>query len=119
VADITLNERAIHMAALRAQSAPLPNQWLDRLEELMLLPPSAANFRIAALDVRATFYYRDSNTVIFVEGPDHDEPEVVAEDHSVTEGLLERGYTVVRFNYRDDWDAIFAQHSDIFGVIRS
>jgi very-short-patch-repair endonuclease len=57
--------------------------------------------------------------VIFVEGPDHDEPEVVAEDYSVTEGLSERGYTVVRFNYRDDWDAIFAQHCDIFGLIRS
>ena len=119
VADIAQSARVTHMAALRAQSEVLPSQWLDRLEELMLTPPSDALWRIAGLDTRATFYYRDSNTVIFVDGPDHEEPEVAQEDDSMTQRLLERGYTVVRFDYRDDWDVIFAQHSDIFGVIRS
>ncbi len=108
--------RAEHLARLAALcESDLERRWLDFLEEHALRLPDVAQRAIESCRTRPDFLYTAQQVAIYVDGPPHDQPDVAADDVRITERLEDQGYTVVRFGYRDDWAAICAHHSYLFG----
>lgn len=115
-----LGSRAGRMAALRKQcDSKLEQRWLENLDALLLNPPSDAQYLIESCSTRPDFFYKEYNAAIYIDGPPHDEPGQLRKDEEITRALLEVGYIVVRFHHKDDWNAIFRAHPDIFGVPRT
>jgi hypothetical protein len=109
--------RAERMAALRRRcDSKLEGRWLDRVDALMLRPPSDCQYLIPACPTQLDFFYREHNAAIYVDGPPHDEPDQIRADEEITRRLLEMGYVVIRFDHKKDWDEIFRRHPDIFGT---
>jgi very-short-patch-repair endonuclease len=107
------------MVALRKRcDTGLEKRWLDLVDDLMLRPPSDAQFLIESCSTRPDFYYRerDFNAAIYIDGPVHDEPEQIRKDEIINQALIEAGYIVVRFHHKADWKQIFTRHPDIFGA---
>lgn len=112
--------RAERMAALRKRcDSQLEKRWLDMMDDLVLRPPSDAQYFIEAHSTKADFFYREHNATIYVDGPPHDEPDQIRADEIITQRLMEAGYIVIRFHHKDDWLAIFRRHPDVFGVFRT
>ncbi|OPL18830.1 MAG: hypothetical protein AVO35_12825 [Candidatus Aegiribacteria sp. MLS_C] len=112
--------REERMAALRRRcDSTLEKRWLDRVDALMLRPPSDAQYLIEACHTRPDFYYREYTAAVYIDGPPHDEPDQMRKDETINQSLLEMGYIVIRFHHRDDWDAIFRRHPDVFGAPRT
>jgi ATP-dependent helicase YprA (DUF1998 family) len=111
--------RAERMAALRARcDSQLEKKWLDLVDKLVMRVPSDAQYLIEACATRPDFYYREQNAAIYIDGPPHDEPDLIKEDEAITLRLMERGYVVIRFHHKADWEEIVYQHPDIFGAIK-
>jgi len=111
--------RAERMVALRKRcDSGLEKRWLDTVDDLMLRPPSDAQYLIEYCSTRPDFYYREHNAAIYIDGPPHDEPEQIREDEDITQRLMEMGYIVIRFHHRTDWNDIFRRHPDILGTPR-
>ena len=93
----------------------LEKRWLKQVFEQKMKLPSHAQFRVPNLYTEPDFYYQDINTVVYIDGPPHDEAQAVAEDKQITNRLIDAGYGVIRFHHKDDWNAIFEENSEIFG----
>jgi very-short-patch-repair endonuclease len=113
-----MGSRAERMAVLRTKcDSGLEKKWPDLLDELMLLPPSHAQYRIEGLYTDPDFYYEEYNAAVYIDGPPHDTPEQIANDAEITRRLQEHGYAVIRFHHsRDNWKSVFLKHRDVFGV---
>jgi hypothetical protein len=113
--------RADHLASLHALcDSDLERRWLDFLETHHLRLPDAAQKLIEACHTRADFYYTDADAAIYIDGPVHDQPDIAAQDHAITECLSwDAGLTVIRFRYDADWRAICAGHSRVFGDLEA
>jgi len=108
--------RAERMAALRRRcDSELEKRWLNVLDNLMLRPPSDAQYLIEACSTRPDFFYREYNAAIYIDGPPHDSPAQLRDDETITHRLMEMGYIVIRFHHQADWNEIFRRHPDIFG----
>jgi hypothetical protein len=109
--------RGEHLARLKALcDSDLERRWLDFLEAGHLRLPDAAQVLFADCHARADFLYRSDGAAVFVNGPVHDQPDIVAHDRQVADCLeWNAGMTVIRFRYDDDWQAICAQHPAVFG----
>jgi ATP-dependent helicase YprA (DUF1998 family)/very-short-patch-repair endonuclease len=112
--------RTERMAALRKRcDSRLEQRWLGLVDELMLRPPSDAQYRIPGYFTQPDFFYREHNAVIYVDGPPHDTADQVRDDERTTKALIEMGYIVIRFHHKDDWLATFRRHPDVFGAARA
>jgi hypothetical protein len=108
--------RSERMAMLRKLcDSKLEIKWLDLLDELVLRPPSDAQYLVEACSTRPDFFYRECNASVYVDGPPHDEPHQIKADEEITRTLMEAGYIVIRFHHKEDWKKIFQHHPDIFG----
>jgi len=111
-----MGSRAERMAALRKRcDSKLEGKWLDHMDTLLLRPPSDAQYLIKDCSTRPDFFYREHNATIYVDGPPHDEPDQIRSDEEITNRLMDRGYIVIRFHHKSDWEEIFRRHPDIFG----
>jgi len=109
--------RAERMAALRKKcDSKLEEKWLDLVDELMLRPPSDAQYLIESCSTKPDFYYAEFNAAVYIDGPPHDTPGQIRSDEEITQKLIEAGYAVLRFHHQDDWREIFRKHPDVFGV---
>ncbi len=109
--------RAERMASLRRRcDSQLEKRWLDCVDDLMLRPPSDAQFLIESYYTKPDFYYREHNAAIYIDGPPHDAPDTMKEDDGINRALMERGYIVIRFHHSENWTDIFRRHPDIFGT---
>ena len=109
-------ERSEHVRRLKALcESDLERKWLDFLEDRNLRLPDGAQKLIEPCQTRPDFVYSDKAVGIYVDGPDHDQPDIVAHDAKVTDRLMDAGYTVIRFGYKDDWEMISTEHSYLFG----
>lgn len=109
--------RAERMATLRSRcDSQLEKRWLDLLDDLMLRPPSDAQYLIEACSTKPDFYYGEENVAIYIDGPPHDDPEQMREDVAISQRLMEMGYIVIRFHHKADWEEKFRHHPDVFGA---
>src|SRR5262249_16873370 len=83
----------------------------------MLRLPDEAQFIVPQMFAQADFFYRDSNAAIFVDGPPHDEADIMLKDQEINKRLMEAGYIVIRFHHKDDWLLAFRKHPAVFGAI--
>lgn len=112
--------RAERMEALRKRcDSQLEKRWLDAVDNLMLRPPSDAQYLIEAYATKPDFFYREHNAAIYIDGPPHDEADQIRADEAITQRLMEAGYIVVRFHHEAAWNEIFRRHPDIFGTPRA
>ncbi len=107
--------RVEHLRRLKALcESDLEREWLDFLEAHNLRLPDAAQKLIEACNTRPDFLYSDQGVAIFIDGPDHDLPDVAARDQQVAECLENTGYTVVRFAYTRNWEPTCDKHRYLF-----
>lgn len=108
--------RAEHLAILKKQAgSQLEKDWLNFLEKNSLRLPSHAQFHIEACRTCSDFYYQESQTVIYIDGPPHDFPDRQERDCRQTDCMEDRGYTVVRFHHMAEWDEVISRFPHVFG----
>ncbi len=108
---------ASHLAELKSRcGSDLERQWLDFLDQHNLRLPDEAQKFIEPCQTRPDFWYADTYTAVFIDGPPHDHADVQRNDAEIGD-CLERsaGITVIRFHYQADWLAIVANHPHVFG----
>ncbi|MBE2201994.1 MAG: DEAD/DEAH box helicase [Anaerolinea sp.] len=105
-----------HLEELKKRcGSGLEREWLDFLDQHNLRLPDVTQKFIELCQTRPDFWYADSYTAVFIDGPVHDHADVQRKDAEITD-CLERsaGITVIRFRYDEDWWTIAIQHSHIF-----
>jgi very-short-patch-repair endonuclease len=108
--------RAEHVARLKTLcDSDLEREWLDFVDQRNLRLPDAAQHAIPACHTVADFYYSDSSTAVFIDGPMHDYADIAAKDKKIDACLWDHGIAVIRFRYGIDWTSIAAQHEGLFG----
>ena len=112
--------RSVHLQRLLDASdsdSGLERAFLHHLEKRNLRLPTSAQRKPRELPVRPDFLYETSGltVAIYIDGSYHDHPDRQARDREKESLLESHGYTVIRFGYRDDWDAIIDQHGWVFG----
>ena len=109
-------DRAEHLQQLKALcDSDLEREWLDYVEERRLRLPDTAQVLIEACHTRVDFLYREQRVAVYVDGPQHDFPDVTAKDHKADECLEDQGITSVRFTYRKEtWGALCDRYGYCF-----
>ena len=116
VSSPTSGTREEHVAALLRQAgSDLEREWLQYLDEQRCRLPDKAQMLLPECSTRPDFIYSNDYAAIYIDGSPHDYPNRQARDAQQTTCLEDLGYTVIRFGYRDDWDAILAEHAYLFG----
>jgi very-short-patch-repair endonuclease len=100
---------------MRACDSELERKWLKQVHESQMRLPTNAQYLISSCSTRTDFFYNEANTVVYIDGPHHDEPAAKAADERITNNLINAGYLVIRFHHAADWNAIFDEYSDVFG----
>lgn len=108
--------REEHLKTLaRLAGSDLEREWLQKIDQKRLLLPDKAQVYMPEFQSRPDFTYSSKQTVVYIDGPDHDHPDRAARDRNQTADLEDAGYTVVRFGYRENWDIIINKYPGIFG----
>ena len=119
----SMEERDTHLQSLKAAcDSELEKEWLDFLNERNLLLPDMAQKYIDGCDTQCDFYYSERGVAIYIDGPPHDQPDVARQDERITDCLvMDLGLTVLRFRYddKDRWERICADHAYVFGKVRA
>ncbi|TVR19677.1 MAG: DEAD/DEAH box helicase [Anaerolineaceae bacterium] len=117
-ASPTANSREIHLQRLIARcDSDLERDWLRFLHGRGLRLPDAAQEYFEACRTRPDFVYNsgDVYVAIYIDGSHHDYPRRQERDRQQSDCMEDHGYRVLRFGYRDDWEAILAENRHIFG----
>ena len=111
--------RSERLLALRTIcDSKLEEKWLAMVDQLGLKLPSHGQYLMKTYSTKPDFYYEDSGTTIYVDGPPHDESDQQKDDEQITQRLMQAGFVVIRFHHAVDWKQIFSHHPDIFGKIQ-
>lgn len=110
--------RAVHLEGLMRQcQSDLERAWLRFLEERNLRLPSHAQRHLEACKTRPDFFYEESQTAVYIDGPHHEYPERQARDRAQTVCMEDLGYMVIRFGPKEGWEATIEAHPNIFGKL--
>lgn len=80
--------------------------------------PDETQYKISELYVIPDFYYRETNTCIFCDGTPHDNHFVKEQDRQKREALINKGYDVFVYYYKDSLEQIVIKRPDIFKKVR-
>jgi very-short-patch-repair endonuclease len=107
---------ADHLAELKQRAgSDLEREWLDFLDQHNLRLPDEAQKFIDACQTRPDFWYADTYTAVYIDGPHHDQEDVRQKDNEIADCLeSNQGVTVIRFRYDADWAAIVGQYTHVF-----
>lgn len=94
----------------------LEHEWLDFMEQRNLTLPSHAQKLVESCHTRPDFLYEKDCVAIYVDGPHHQFASRQERDSSQSECMEDIGYTVARFDVRDDWEKVIAKHPHVFGA---
>ena len=112
----TAAPRAVQLEQLlRLCQSDLERSWLQFLDERNLRLPSKAQAFFEPCSTRPDFLYEDLQTAIYVDGPHHEYPDRKERDRAQTVCMEDHGWTVIRFDHEDDWEAIVSRYPHIFG----
>lgn len=119
----TTLERDAQLQNLKAAcDSDLEKEWLDFLDERNLLLPDEAQKYIAGCDTSCDFYYSERGVAIYIDGTPHDHADIAKQDAAITDCLvMDLGLTVLRFRYdqKEQWERICADHAYVFGKVRA
>ena len=112
----TPDKPADHLKKLKALAGSnLERKWLDYLFDHGHVLPTAAQKAIPSIYARPDFQY-DATTVVFIDGPVHDYPNIAERDTSVRAALEDAGYGVIAFGMDEaEWPAVVAKYPSVFG----
>jgi very-short-patch-repair endonuclease len=101
---------------LRKCQTELERSFLRFLETRGIELPSDAQVFIEVPRARPDFLYDGHQTVVFIDGPVHQYPNVVARDGQAARRLEDAGYTVIRFLENEStWPETVARWPSVFG----
>jgi ATP-dependent helicase YprA (DUF1998 family) len=92
----------------------LERRFVRYLDENDLELPTAAQDAVDGLRAKPDFRF-GVETVVFVDGPPHNYPDVEGRDEQVTRRLQDAGFHVIRVPHDADWDAIVDANPSVFG----
>ncbi len=110
--------RDSYLNQLLAQcESDLEREWLNDLYKAGLRLPDQSQIYIEECQTRPDFIYNKDSiyAAIYVDGSHHDSSNRQQRDSQQTDCMEDYGYQVIRFGYREDWDAIFQRNQHIFG----
>ena len=102
---------------MNACTSSLEKEWLRFLQQRDYYLPDRAQPYLPSYSTRPDFAYSHSQTLIYIDGPVHEEPFRESADAEINRRLRDAGYTVVRFPpNRSAWDDIAGEYAWVFGT---
>lgn len=99
----------------RLSNSSLEQEWLKYIKESGYRLPDRAQVTLEEFNTRPDYIY-PHGTVIYIDGPHHDQPGQQKIDEDITKKLKNAGYEVIRFpKERERWPGIIARYPDVFG----
>lgn len=89
-------------------------KFLDYLYKNGYKLPDKAQVEITGIYVKPDFFYEKENACVFCDGTPHDNLETRKQDALKREALLNAGYDVVTYYYKDSLENLIGKRSDIF-----
>ena len=100
----------------RLSDSSLEKAFINYLQLHNHILPDDAQQSIPGFNTRPDFIYRQNQTVIYIDGPHHENPTQEKIDDQISKQLTDSGITVIRFTKeQSDWSEVIAQYPDIFG----
>ena len=95
----------------------LEKDWIKFIYDNNLpLPEEGQKYFETPIMTRADFFYEKKNTIIYIDGPAHDDPQQRQKDESMRDTLEDAGYIVIAFGYnKTKWDQIIESWPSVFG----
>ncbi len=97
-------------------TSSLEREWLGFLKEREYYLPDRAQPYLPIYATRPDFAYSHSQTLIYIDGPVHQQEVRESADAEINQRLRDAGYTVVRFPPdQSAWDDIAREYAWVFG----
>lgn len=114
----TQNGLPRHLAELlRACTSSLEEAWLHYLFDGGYRLPDRAQRYLEDYATRPDFVYRESQTLVYIDGPTHQLAVRESKDREIERHLTAAGFTVIRFTYdKRSWDGIVEEYAWVFGT---
>ena len=101
---------------INASNSNLEQEWLNFLKTNDYHLPDRAQPYLQEHGTRPDFAYSDHQTLIYIDGPHHNEQTRRDLDADITRRLEDAGFTVVRFGpSRSSWQARVDEYAWVFG----
>lgn len=101
---------------MNASSSDLEQEWLNFLKSNEYHLPDRAQPYLQEHGTRPDFAYSDHQTLVYIDGPHHNENSRRELDADITRRLEDAGFTVVRFGpSRSSWRSRMDEYAWIFG----
>ncbi len=105
---------------LTVSHSSLEREWLSFLKQHGLRLPDGGQTLLSEHSTRPDFVYREQGALIYIDGPHHQQKKQQQLDDTITQRLIDAGFTVIRFPQdQKKWSAICQQYKDIFGALVS
>lgn len=98
-------------------SSTLERRFVDRLHELGLRLPDAAQKNVPEMYCCPDFFYQPG-TWVFCDGTPHDSVAAREKDMDIRNRMRAMGHDVIEYHYRTDLNTLLATRSDIFRKVR-
>lgn len=100
---------------LARADSDLERRFLTLLAAQQRRLPSSSQRLIEDAHCKPDFLYEQAFTVVFIDGPHHDQTDQRVNDRDTDKRLERLGWTVIRLRYDEDWGRILDRHPDVFG----
>ena len=101
---------------MNISSSSLEREWLEFLRSRGCRLPDRAQPYLPIYGTRPDFAYSNSQTLVYIDGPVHQQRVRESNDEEIDHRLSDAGYTVVRFpSDRSIWARICEEYTWVFG----
>lgn len=107
-ANVHLDSATSDSAPTAASSNDLASEFLDRLTHLGLNQPDTTFVTVSGGDATATAQYKSVRTLVFTKAPSED----------IIHQLTNKGWSCIDASDQAQWDNIFNDYADVFGMAR-